>query len=75
MLDPQLLRNDTAQVAERLVLRGYQLDVEAFQELEVDRKKLQIETEELQAKRNARSKEIGKVKAAGGDADGRETAR
>ena len=68
MLDPQLLRNDLAQVAQRLLLKGFKLDVEAYQKLEAQRKSLQVQTEDLQAARNARSKEIGQLKAAGGDA-------
>ena len=69
MLDPQLLRNDIESVATALKIKGHNLDVPAFQALEAERKALQIESEELQAKRNARSKEIGKTKAQGGDVD------
>ena len=69
MLDPNLLRNDIDVVAKALKIKGYDLDVEAYQSLESDRKALQVESEELQAKRNARSKEIGKTKAQGGDVD------
>ncbi|RBP49157.1 serine--tRNA ligase [Arenicella xantha] len=67
MIDPQLLRTDIHSVASALKLKGHDLDVEAYQALEAQRKSLQVEAEELQAKRNARSKEIGKVKAQGGD--------
>jgi len=67
MIDPQLLRNDIESVAGALKIKGYNLDVAAYQTLEAKRKALQIEAEELQAKRNARSKEIGKTKAQGGD--------
>jgi len=69
MLDPQLLRQDIDAVAERLKIKGYRLDVDAYQSLEHQRKALQVKTEELQATRNARSKEIGKTKASGGDVD------
>ena len=69
MLDPQLLRNDIEQVAQRLLIKGYSLDVKAYESLEKKRKSLQVETEELQAKRNASSKLIGQTKAAGGDVD------
>lgn len=69
MIDPQLLRSDIATVAERLKIKGYKLDVNAYQTLESQRKALQVTAEELQAKRNARSKEIGKTKAQGGDVD------
>lgn len=67
MLDPQLLRKDLEAVAAGLARRGYHLDMEQFAALETQRKKLQTRLEELQNQRNARSKEIGKVKAAGGD--------
>src|SRR6056297_3743330 len=67
MLDPQLLRHDLEQVATALARRGYHLDMEQFASLETSRKQLQTQVEELQSRRNKRSKEIGKVKAAGED--------
>lgn len=67
MLDPQLLRKDLQTLAAQLALRGYTLDLTAFQELETQRKQLQIQTEALQAKRNALSKQIGILKGQGGD--------
>ena len=69
MIDPQLLRNDIEAVANALKVKNHNLDVSAYQQLEAKRKALQIESEDLQAKRNARSKEIGKTKAQGGDVD------
>jgi seryl-tRNA synthetase len=59
MLDVQLLRNDFDQVAARLAARGFKLDKEAFAALEQERKQVQTYTQELQAKRNAGSKQIG----------------
>lgn len=67
MLDPKLLRTDLDAVAERLALRGYQLNKAAFLELEEQRKRLQVETENLQNLRNTRSKSIGVAKAKGED--------
>ncbi|WP_454751624.1 serine--tRNA ligase [Cupriavidus necator] len=68
MLDIQLFRKDIDAVAQRLATRGYQLDVAAFQALEVERKQLQTQTEELQARRNSLSKQIGMLKGKGEDA-------
>ena len=68
MLDPQLLRNNAEEVARVLRPRGYLLDVERFQDLEKDRKQLQINQQQLQHSRNQNSKEIGKLKAAKEDA-------
>ncbi len=65
MLDIQLLRSQPAQVAERLATRGVSFDVAAFQALEDERKGLQVHTQDLQAKRNALSKQIGQLKAKG----------
>lgn len=65
MLDPKLLRSELEAVAERLAARGFQLDKAAFAALEEKRKTLQVQTEQLQAERNSRSKNIGKAKAAG----------
>ena len=67
MLDPKLVRTDLNAVAERLTIRGFELDVDAISALEDRRKSVQIETEALQAERNAKSKGIGKAKAAGED--------
>jgi seryl-tRNA synthetase len=67
MLDIQLLRNNLDLVAERLASRGYTLDTEGFQGLEAERKVLQTRTQELQAKRNALSKQIGQLKGRGED--------
>ncbi len=68
MLDIQLLRSDLEGVAKRLADRGYTLDAGAFQALEAQRKTIQTETQELQAKRNQLSKQIGQAKAKGEDA-------
>ncbi|RZO85503.1 MAG: serine--tRNA ligase [Oceanococcus sp.] len=67
MLEPKLLRNDIEQVAATLAKRNMQLDIAAYQSLEEQRKALQVKTEELQSQRNSRSKDIGKLKAAGED--------
>ncbi|MBU0592123.1 MAG: serine--tRNA ligase [Gammaproteobacteria bacterium] len=67
MLDIQLLRSDLENVAKRLATRGFEFDVAHFQELELDRKLTQTHTQELQARRNASSKQIGQAKAKGED--------
>ncbi|MEM6573936.1 MAG: serine--tRNA ligase [Pseudomonadota bacterium] len=68
MLDPQLLRNDLDNVAERLQARGADFDRAVFSELETRRKQLQLDTERLQGERKSLSKAIGQAKAQGGDA-------
>ncbi|MET0267051.1 MAG: serine--tRNA ligase [Duganella sp.] len=67
MIDIQLLRKDIANVAARLATRKYQLDVDAFNALESERKAIQTRTEELQGKRNTQSKQIGMMKGKGED--------
>ncbi|ALS98393.1 serine--tRNA ligase [Lacimicrobium alkaliphilum] len=67
MLDPKYLRNDIEQTRERLLSRGFELDIQQFQQLEEKRKALQVRTQDLQNERNVRSKNIGKAKAAGED--------
>ena len=61
MLDIQLLRNDLAGVAARLATRGFALDTAAFEQLEHQRKALQVQSEEAQAKVNTLSKQIGEL--------------
>ncbi|HQE39014.1 MAG: serine--tRNA ligase [Zoogloea sp.] len=68
MLDVQLLRTRLDFVAERLATRGMSLDVAAFQALEDERKTRQTRTQELQARRNALSKQVGQLKGKGEDA-------
>tara|TARA_R110002074_G_scaffold401935_1_gene602319 strand:+ start:13505 stop:14779 length:1275 start_codon:yes stop_codon:yes gene_type:complete len=68
MLDPQLLRNDLGNVAIALKKRNMTLDVDAIKDLEEKRKSIQVKTEELQALRNSKSKEIGRLKSKGEDA-------
>ncbi|BAE74386.1 Serine--tRNA ligase [Sodalis glossinidius str. 'morsitans'] len=67
MLDPNLLRNELDAVAEKLARRKFKLDVATLRQHEERRKVLQVETENLQAERNARSKAIGAAKSRGED--------
>ena len=68
MLDPALLRQQPADLAERLrSSRGFELDVSGLESLEADRKRIQVRTQELQSLRNSRSKAIGQAKAKGED--------
>ncbi|QMT41518.1 serine--tRNA ligase [Neisseria shayeganii] len=69
MLDIQRLRNDSAAVAAKLAARGFALDTAAFEELESRRKALQVKTEDLQARRNSVSKQIGALKGQGKHAE------
>ncbi len=68
MLDPKLLRTRVDHVVEQLKRRGFAFDRARFDELEGRRKTLQVDTEKLQAERNAGSKRIGQAKAKGEDA-------
>lgn len=67
MLDPKLLRNELETTAERLAIKGYELDQTRFNQLEEQRKMLQVETQDLQQQRNQKSKEIGMAKGRGED--------
>jgi seryl-tRNA synthetase len=67
MLDPALLRGQLDSVADQLKTRGYALDKNAIERLEVRRKSVQTETQELQNLRNTRSKAIGMAKGKGED--------
>ncbi|WP_440683801.1 serine--tRNA ligase [Cysteiniphilum halobium] len=63
MIDPKLLRSDIEEVARELLTRGYVLDINAFNALEEERRIVQQKTQDLQAKRNVASKQIGMLKA------------
>ena len=47
----------------RLKTRNFELDVATFKSLEAERRQLQTRTEEMQARRNALSKQIGILKS------------
>jgi len=68
MLDPKSLRQDLDALVEKLRWRGYEFDVEKYHELVHRRKNLQEQTEELQARRNKISRDIGIAKSRGDDA-------
>ncbi len=67
MLDIQQLRTGLDDVVQQLAKRGFAFPADAFNALEAERKKIQTQTEELQAQRNAASKKIGQAKAKGED--------
>ena len=73
MIDPKLLRSDLNAIADKLIVKGYELDCETFLALEAQRKALQLAAESVQQKRNAYAKSMGKLigqaKASGEDVE------
>ncbi len=67
MLDINYLRNHIEEAAEKLAAKKYILDINYFNQIESRRKDLQVVMEELQAKRNSISKQIGILKASNED--------
>ena len=67
MIDPKLLRQNIDDIAKNLQRRGYTLDVTAINALEVQRKEVEVQTQELQNQRNIKSKSIGIAKSKGED--------
>ena len=67
MIDPKLLRGDTAAVAANLARRGHVLDVAALQALEERRRHWQMESDRLRAERNAHARAVGIAKGRGED--------
>ena len=70
MIDIQLLRKDIDAVASRLATRKFHLDIAGFNTLEATRKQIQTRSEQLQARRNSLSKQVGMMKGKGEDASG-----
>ena len=64
MIDIKLLRTELEETSVKLERRSYQLDKKGLSALEARRKEVQVRTQELQSRRNASAKEIGKAKAA-----------
>ena len=69
MLDIKLLRKDIKTICENLARRGYQLNIQEYTQLDERWRKLQQQTQELQAQRNSLSKQIGQAKSRGENAD------
>lgn len=67
MLDPNLLRKQLPEVADRLAHRGFSLDIMTFESLEGQRRQCQQITQERQARRNQIAKLIGLMKSKGED--------
>ena len=65
MLESKLLRGNIDFVVEQLNRRNFSFDVDEFNELENERKIIQVQTQELQNLRNTKSKSIGQAKASG----------
>jgi len=74
MLDMRFIRENLEFVTERLSTRGSQVDLAAFKKLDEERRTLLLEVEEMKARRNSESAEIGKLKKQGLDAGERQEA-
>jgi len=68
MLDVKLLRDDLAQVKERMATRGAAVDWEEFVAVDRERRDALASIERLKEKKNRLSGEIGKLKKSGGNA-------
>lgn len=68
MLDIKFVRANQAVVEEALAKRGGKISLDGFIKLEAERRAVLADVENKKARRNAVSKEIGKIKQAGGEA-------
>ncbi len=71
MLDAKWLRENFEDAEKRLATRGEKTSLENFQRLDVDRRRLLREVEELKEARNRATEEIGRMKKEGQDASAR----
>jgi seryl-tRNA synthetase len=69
MLDLNYIREHTDRVAAALRKRGMELTLEPLLEADRRRRELLVEIENLKARRNERSREIGGIVKSGGDAE------
>src|SRR5215831_7384327 len=67
MHDLNYFRNNFDKLAERLATRGGTLNLDGFRELDRKRRAAISETEQLKARKNAESVEVGKLKKSGAD--------
>jgi seryl-tRNA synthetase len=68
VLDSKQLRADAAGVAANLARRGFMLDVAAFNALDEQRKKAQVDSDRVRSERNANAKAVGMAKGKKEDA-------
>lgn len=69
MLDIKEMRRDPERVAKAVGRRGKEIDMKPFLEADEKRRQIIAKVEELQAQRNAKSKEVGQLKRNGENAD------
>lgn len=69
MLDPKLLRSELETIQAKLAKKGYDLDVTRYSELEAERKKTDVATQDLTAEKKKASKEVGKLIQSGMSVD------
>ena len=69
MLDIKLLRESPQEVSDALSKRGYTLDLTKFNELDAQRKTLQVDVEFVQSERKRLSTEFANLKKAGTSTD------
>lgn len=69
MLDIKEMRRDPERVAKAVGRRGKGIDMKPFLEADEKRRQIIAKVEELQAQRNAKSKEVGQLKRNGENAD------
>ena len=67
MHDLAYFRNNFDRIAERLAARGGALNLDGFRELDRKRRAAISEAEQLKAKKNAQSQEVGRLKRQGVD--------
>ena len=67
MIDTNFIKDNPKLVFDKLRLRNYSFNLDLFEATEVNRKKYQTKTEDLQASRNVLSKEYGMLKKEGKD--------
>ncbi|MCK0536299.1 serine--tRNA ligase [Alcanivorax quisquiliarum] len=69
MLDIRELRKAGEEIKARLALRGFELDLAAFEALDAERKSADVRSQELQASRKQASRQIGELVQAGKSVD------
>ena len=62
MLDINLIRKNSEDIKLNLSKKGFEFDIKKFEELDLQRKDIQIKTESLQEKSNIFAKEIANEK-------------
>ena len=68
MLDPRLFREDVDKIRLGLERRGAKVDLDAMVNMDIEKRKINVQLDQLKSERNAATEKIAQMKRSGQDA-------